>query len=608
MNHCSSEVMTNKKVVELDAEFIKYKGEAKASMDALEKKIDDGIEKLEASIKAMKEESDAKPKYWDVEKFHKLIIAAIKEEKNQEKEGQVPSFRVQLNQRGHKSRMKARLFWKKFVVVSRPRKPRKLFTSLAHKRIQRRTWDPGITWLKILKEHLEDKVVAGYRCALCRDYLVQLISSVETDRAQSSRVPTPLPDDPYMAVRQSYIATITDSESKPLEDSREIDIPHPLPISSTPAPPSHDPYLIVRQAHTPATIDTESEPEEAPSERERSLRLLSHQILGSPHHTPQLHQIPPHSYPLIIHFLRHHLPRPEFHTTARMAVHTQPTLSLGMSARIAEAAALSPSSFSKRYRSSYETPSPSLSLTLPIRKRYQGTSELIKDTKDESSDSDTKGEGSEDRGPDSEEEEHEEEAALKGQQQTVPVVDTAADEPLGLGYGALRRREFALGEGSMLSTFEIGQSSRYMSEQQRVEETPTPRPRVCATWVDPVDGTFYTDIPVDVPPVRVPIQTPPSPEWSSGSLPVSPSSPAIPTLVASPVTTPVATIAVDALPPTLFEGYDKDLRELYTRLREVRDEIFSQCYRLRSLEQEQERTTVTFGAIWRPVLALKSWA
>ncbi|GKE67168.1 hypothetical protein Tco_1521329 [Tanacetum coccineum] len=172
--------MTNKKVVELDAEFIKYKAEAKASMDALEKKIDDGIEKLEASIKAMKEESNAKldakfeelrqlilgtppsqsihvdhdpqitkvaaktspyvppirrcyddiglelhnsnaesstimgktlrPKYWDVEKFHKSIIATIKEEKNQEEEGQVPSFRVQLDQRGHKSRMKARLF------------------------------------------------------------------------------------------------------------------------------------------------------------------------------------------------------------------------------------------------------------------------------------------------------------------------------------------------------------------------------------------------------------------------------------------------------------------------------------------------------------------
>ncbi|GKG52775.1 hypothetical protein Tco_0549887, partial [Tanacetum coccineum] len=52
--------MTNKKIAELDAEFIEYKAKGKASMDALEKKIDDGIGKLDARIKGMKEESDAK--------------------------------------------------------------------------------------------------------------------------------------------------------------------------------------------------------------------------------------------------------------------------------------------------------------------------------------------------------------------------------------------------------------------------------------------------------------------------------------------------------------------------------------------------------------------
>ncbi|GKD05620.1 hypothetical protein Tco_1180594, partial [Tanacetum coccineum] len=201
-------------------------------------------------------------------------------------------------------------------------------------------------------------------------------------------------------------------------------------------------------------------------------------------------------------------------------------------------------------------------------------------------------------------EDEEEEATPEGQQQAVLIVDTAADKPLGLGYGALRCYELALREGSVPSTFDIGQSSKSMSEHQRVEETPTPRPR-----------------------------TPPSPEWSSVSLPVSPSSPVVPTLVASPVTTPAATISIgkdeflevgaqlklhgsilhdhtqrlDALPPTLFKGYDRDLKELYTRSRDVKDEIFSQCYKLRSLEQEQERATITFSAIWRPVLALESW-
>ncbi|GJS19054.1 hypothetical protein Tco_0413526 [Tanacetum coccineum] len=99
-------------------------------------------------------------------------------------------------------------------------------------------------------------------------------------------------------------------------------------------------------------------------------------------------------------------------------------------------------------------------------------------------------------------------------------------------------------------------------DQQLADGTPTPRVPVHTTWIDPED--------------------------------------VVPTPVASLVTTPTATIAVDkdeflevgaqlelhesilhdhtqcldALPPTLFEGYDRDLRELYTRSRAVSDEIF----------------------------------
>ncbi|GKD33219.1 hypothetical protein Tco_1248728 [Tanacetum coccineum] len=117
-------------------------------------------------------------------------------------------------------------------------------------------------------------------------------------------------------------------------------------------------------------------------------------------------------------------------------------------------------------------------------------------------------------------------------------------------------------------------------------------------------------------------------------MPISPSSLVVPSLIASPVATPATTILVDedqllgvgaqlelhrsilhdhtqcldALPHTLFEGYDRDLRELYTRSEAVRDEIFSQRYRFKSLEREQERATVTFSAIWRPILALEAWA
>nr|GEY95086.1 hypothetical protein [Tanacetum cinerariifolium] len=61
--------------------------------------------------------------------------------------------------------------------------------------------------------------------------------------------------------------------------------------------------------------------------------------------------------------------------------------------------------------------------------------------------------------------------------------------------------------------------------------------------------------------------------------------------------TPSTYERLDTLPPTLFKGYDRDLRELYTRSGAVRDEIFLQRYRFSSLEREQERATVTFSAI-----------
>nr|GEZ34644.1 hypothetical protein [Tanacetum cinerariifolium] len=184
---------------------------------------------------------------------------------------------------------------------------------------------------------------------------------------------------------------------------------------------------------------------------------------------------------------------------------------------------------------------------------------------------DDEGQGLEDEGPGMEEEE--EESAPEGQQQAVLVVDTAVSESLGLGYGAER-----------ISVF---------------------RQPTFVTWVDLVDGRVYTNIPTYAPPAAH-VQTPPSPEWSSGSLPVSPSSPVVPLPIASPVTTLAATILVDedrflkvgaqlelyksilhdhtqrldALPPSLFKGYDRDLKELYTRLGAVRDEIFSQRYRV----------------------------
>ncbi|GKC43294.1 hypothetical protein Tco_1061016, partial [Tanacetum coccineum] len=396
------------------------------------------------------------------------------------------------------------------------------------------------------------------------------IAAVETDGGRSSRVPIPLLDDPNMAVRQSYLATITDSEFEPFKDSRETEIPQSLPIASSPVPPSDDPYLIVGQVHTPATIDNEFEPAEAPLETKEFQPLVTKTTPPSSDQTPISSNSTPVS-PLIDEEFEAFEPSDTRITSSHSTAPSDSTTPLSPDHPLTQTSP-TPTRVSYyhstarmvRYRSSYEMPSPSSSLTLPIRKSYRGTSELVEDTKDESSDSDTEREGSEDEGPGLEEEE---EVAPEGQQQVVSVVDTTTDEPLGLGYRALRRRELPLGEGSVPSTFEIGQSSRPVSEQQRVKETPTPRPHVCATWVDPVDVTVYTDIPIYVPPVRVPVQTPPSPEWSfsSTSFTIIPSSSYPTQLELHGSILHDHTQRLDALPSTLFEGYDRDLRELYNR-------------------------------------------
>nr|GEV93762.1 retrotransposon protein [Tanacetum cinerariifolium] len=259
-----------------------------------------------------------------------------------------------------------------------------------------------------------------------------------------------------MTIRQAYLVN-NNTESRPVEDLRETEVPQPSLVVPLPVSSSDDIHFIVRQAHTPATIDTESEPEEAPSQIEEFEAFELHTPLHSS----------------------------EFSSVVRP----------------------------HRYRSSYETPSPSSSPTLPVRKSYQGTSELIADTEDDSLDLNTKREGSEDKGPSLEDEGH-------GSEDNGPSL-----------------------------------------EEDEEEEA-----------ADLEDDKVYIDIPTYVPPVA-PVQIPPSPKWSSGSLPVSPSSLVVPTSVASPVTTLATTIAVDE--DQYLKGYDRDRRELYTRSGAVRDEIFS---------------------------------
>ncbi|GKA78219.1 hypothetical protein Tco_0784756 [Tanacetum coccineum] len=186
---------------------------------------------------------------------------------------------------------------------------------------------------------------------------------------------------------------------------------------------------------------------------------------------------------------------PSLCKTARMVMRVLPAMSPNLSASIAEVAARSDSAF------------------LEDDEKEEDDEE----EDDDSSDSDSKNEDTEDEGPTTEDED----PAVRDE-----GLD-AVDEGLGLGYGALRCQEIALGEGQMPGVFEIGQGSGS-------------------------DGRTYINIPTYPPPAPL-VQTPPSPEWSSGLLPIS----LAPSIVPSPVSSPIISLTVPSLvaSPTMAEGF-----------------------------------------------------
>ncbi|GKE03936.1 hypothetical protein Tco_1395954 [Tanacetum coccineum] len=257
--------------------------------------------------------------------------------------------------------------------------------------------------------------------------------STQADGAQSSRVPVPLPKDPYEAIRQAYLVE-ADIESEPFEDLVKTETPEsPHTIASpTSLPDSMPPTCHVEESEDSDTSGSRS-------------------------------------------------------TTARMAVRVTLAMSPGLSASIAEVAAMFDSAFYKRFRSSYESLPSSSPPYLPSQKRYRGTSGLVEDDKEEEddedeedeeedeeieerSDSDSEIKDAKDEGPTAEDEdpavENEDpatgdeglaagdegpgmrvkslslggdEAVPEGQHRVASVIETAMGEPLGLGYEALLR-------------------------------------------------------------------------------------------------------------------------------------------------------------------------
>ncbi|GJX65436.1 hypothetical protein Tco_0299779 [Tanacetum coccineum] len=101
-NCCSREGMEAKSFEEGLAEVIETLKRLQSTLLLYKSKLEESFRRTRQDISLASEKF-----HTTSEKFHRSIIAAIKEEKNQE--GQVPSFRVQLNQQGHKSMMKAKL-------------------------------------------------------------------------------------------------------------------------------------------------------------------------------------------------------------------------------------------------------------------------------------------------------------------------------------------------------------------------------------------------------------------------------------------------------------------------------------------------------------------
>ncbi|GKC28626.1 hypothetical protein Tco_1035920 [Tanacetum coccineum] len=284
-------------------------------------------------------------------------------------------------------------------------------------------------------------------------------------------------------------------------------------------------------------------------------------------------------------------------------------MSSSLYASITEVAAMSNSVFYKRFRSFYDS---SPSLTLLFRKRYRGTSEPILDTDsegdelgdeevEESSDSDSESEDAKDKGPAAGDEDH----TTRDEGLTAGDKGPAVGEPLGLGYEAFRRREIASREGQVPSVFEVGQGSGSVLEPEGPERVLAFRQTTLTIWIDLEDAPSIVPLPVSSPMISL---TVPSPIAS----PATAEAEGFFTELGAQVEMQGGLIhdhlvQLGELSPMLFKRYDRDIGELFTRSGAVRDEIFSQRYQFRSLEHEQERTAITFGALWRPVLTLEAW-
>ncbi|GKD53315.1 hypothetical protein Tco_1286702, partial [Tanacetum coccineum] len=152
------------------------------------------------------------------------------------------------------------------------------------------------------------RALSGYVKVMSTSAYVNSETITQVDEAQSSRVPVPLPDDPYVAVRQAHLVD-TDTESDPEEA--------PLEVEELQSLGSRVPLMGKEfEAFKPIGIRTNSSRLSASSDSTTPLspdHPLTH-VSATPTPTRAL-----------------------FHRrTARMTVRVQPAMSHGLSANVTE--------------------------------------------------------------------------------------------------------------------------------------------------------------------------------------------------------------------------------------------------------------------------------
>nr|GEY57333.1 hypothetical protein [Tanacetum cinerariifolium] len=203
---------------------------------------------------------------------------------------------------------------------------------------------------------------------------------------------------------------------------------------------------------------------------------------------------------------------------AHMVVRVLLAMSPSLSVNIAKVAAMFDSMFRKRFRSSYKSLPSSAPLDLPSRKH--SLEDEGPTVGDEGPSAGDEGLAARDEDPGMRVEGlglGNDEAVPEGQQWAAPVIETTVGEPLGL-------------------------------ERVSAFQQPT-----LTTWIDPEDGRTYIDV-LAYPPSTPLAQTPPSPKWSSGLLPISPKPPIIPSPISSPMIS--LTIPSSIASPATIEARD----------------------------------------------------